>query len=256
MSDLRNHVIKYLAKGIRFDGRKLAQLRPAIVQYGISETAEGSARVKIGNTEILAGVKLSVEKPYPDTPDQGNLMVGAELLPMSSPEFESGPPDIKSIELARVVDRGIRESKMIDTKALVVVKGEKVWTIVIDIVTVNDDGNLLDAASLAALAALMDTRFPSYDGKEIKYREKTDKKLPLSSKNPLAVTVWKIGDSFIVDPTPEEESVVDARLTISTTDDNVLCALQKGGDEPLTSGEVAEAVEIAMEKAAEFRRCL
>ncbi len=255
MSDLRNQVINYLSKGMRFDGRKLNQFRPVAVQYGISETAEGSARVKIGNTEVLAGIKLSVEKPYPDTPEQGNLMVGAELLPLSSPDFESGPPDIKSIELARVVDRGIRESKAIDTKSLVIAKGEKVWSVSIDVVTVNDDGNLLDAASLASLAALMDTKFPAYDGTGLNYREKTDRKLPLSKK-PVEVTVCKIGSQFIVDPTPEEESVIDARLTVATTEDGLLCALQKGGDEPLTAEEISKAVDIAIEKAAELRKLL
>ena len=86
-NEFRLHVQKSLKKNIRFDGRKLDQCRPITVEYGISKNAEGSARVKIGNTEVLAGVKMSIESPYPDVPDQGNLMVNAELLPMSSPDF-------------------------------------------------------------------------------------------------------------------------------------------------------------------------
>ena len=113
---MKKHIIESLKKGVRHDRRKLDEFRKVEVEYGISKSAEGSARVKVGNTEVLAGVKLGIDKPYPDTPDEGCLMVGAELLPLSSPEFEAGPPGIESIEIARVVDRGIRESGTIDMK--------------------------------------------------------------------------------------------------------------------------------------------
>src|SRR3989338_4461113 len=157
---LREHIIKSLSAGIRFDGRKPLEYRKVTVEYGVSKNAEGSSRVKIGETEVIAGVKLSMDKPYSDTPDDGVMSVNAELLPLSSPEFESGPPNEQSIELARVVDRGIRESKAIDTKKLCIKKNEKVWMISVDIVTINDSGNLIDASAIAALAALKDTKFP------------------------------------------------------------------------------------------------
>ena len=118
MSMIKDHIISLLAKDMREDGRKLTEYRkPIKIEYGISpKSAEGSSRVMIGDTEVVAGVKLEVGKPFPDTPDDGVLMVNAELLPLSNPDFESGPPSIASIELARVVDRGIRESHMIDTE--------------------------------------------------------------------------------------------------------------------------------------------
>src|SRR3990172_2219494 len=118
MEAQKESLLKYLNKGLHFDGRKLTEYRDVSVEYGVSKSAEGSARVRIGRTEVIAGVKLSVEKPYPDTPDSGNLMVNAELLAMSNPAFETGPPGDQAIEIARVVDRGIRESKAIDVKKL------------------------------------------------------------------------------------------------------------------------------------------
>ncbi len=81
-SELRNHIIKLSDSNIRLDGRKLTDYRkPIKVEYSITTTAEGSARVKIGETEVIVGVKVEVSEPYPDTPDQGSMMVGAELLP-------------------------------------------------------------------------------------------------------------------------------------------------------------------------------
>ncbi|MBI4150397.1 exosome complex protein Rrp42 [Candidatus Woesearchaeota archaeon] len=252
---MQQHLTNALNKGIRFDGRKLDEWRPVKVEYGISKTAEGSARVKIGETEVLAGVKLFISEPYPDMPEDGSLMVGAELLPMASPEFEAGPPDVQSIELARVVDRGIREAKAIDTKKLCIKAGEKVWIVSIDICTVNDDGNLLDASSLAALAALQDAVFPHYDGTELDYRQKTKQKLPLT-KLPIAVTVYKIGKNLLVDPSPVEERTFDVRLTVTTTQGGMLCALQKGGDGQLTLDEIKQMVELGLQKSAELRKCL
>ena len=91
--ELREHVIKLLEKGLRLDGRKSLDYRePIKVTKGIIKTAEGSAHVIVGDTEVIAGVKMEVGEPYPDTPDEGGIIVGAELLPLSNPDFELGPP--------------------------------------------------------------------------------------------------------------------------------------------------------------------
>src|SRR3989338_8090270 len=100
----KEHLIELFGKGFRLDGRKFDEYRKINVEYGISSrSAEGSARVKIGKTEVVAGVKLEIGKPYSDRPDEGSIMVSMEFLPLSNPEFESGPPGIDSIELSRVV---------------------------------------------------------------------------------------------------------------------------------------------------------
>ncbi len=248
----RQHILASLSNGMRFDGRKAEDMREVTVEYGVSKSAEGSARVKIGDTEVIVGIKMAVETPYPDTADKGNLMVNVELLPLSSPEFESGPPGIKAIEIARVVDRGIRESGAIDVKKLCIEEGEKVWSVMIDVCTINSNGNLLDASALAAMAALKDVKFPKYEDDKIDYMEHTKEKLPLQ-KEPIAVTVFKIENNFIVDPIDEEEENADARLTVTTIKDGAMCSLQKGGDAPLTVEDIDKMVEIAQKKAKELR---
>ncbi len=182
MDNSKEHLLKALAKNVRYDGRKLTEYRDIKVKYNISGSAEGSASVKIGETEVLVGVKLAIEEPYPDTQDRGNLMVNAELRPISSSKFEPGPPGDQAIELARVVDRGIREAKAIDVKKLCIKEGEKVWSVMIDVCSLNDAGNLFDAAALGALAALKNARFPKETGGMIDYGEKTDKPLPINTE--------------------------------------------------------------------------
>ena len=125
----RRRMEQLISEGKRADGRDLMEYRPITIEKGFIERAEGSARVRLGRTEVAVGVKIEVESPFPDTPEEGILMVNAELVPLASPTFEPGPPDENAIELARVVDRGIRESKAIDLKKLCIVPGEKVFTV-------------------------------------------------------------------------------------------------------------------------------
>lgn len=244
-----------LDKETRLDGRKINEYRKIEIEYGISsKSAEGSARVKIGDTEVIAGVKLEVGDPFSDKPDEGSIMVNVELLPMSSSSFESGPPSIDAIELSRVTDRGIRESKAIDFKKLCIKKGEKVWLIFIDIYPINASGNLFDACNLVALAALRDAVYPKLDENyKIDYYEKTKTKLPLTQL-PVACTVWKVGNQLLVDPLEEEEEFSKARLSVVFTEKGEICAMQKGGSSPLTEEEVLKMVDIAEEKSKELRR--
>jgi len=251
-STTKSHLLEALNKGIRFDKRKKEEFRKIEIKTGCAETAEGSAEVKIGETRVIAGVKFSIESPFHDTPDEGVLMVNVEESPIASPNFELGPPSIEAIELARVVDRGLRESKVIDFKELCIEKGEKVWFVSVDIVTLNDDGNLLDACGLAALAALADARFPEVVDGNVDYHNKTKKKLKLV-KLPVPITVYKIGNHLVVDPTSEEQPLADARLTITTIENGEICALQKGGEGSLEIDEIGKMVDIASEKGKELR---
>ncbi len=236
---------KYLQEEKRFDSRKLTEFRNIEIETGISKNAEGSARVRIGKTEVVAGVKMGVGEPYPDSLDQGNFMVTGELLPLSSERFEAGPPRFPAIELSRVIDRALRESKFLDFKKLVIKEGEKVWTVFVDIYTINDDGNLLDAAGLAAIIAMKTARFPKYDEKtgKVLYGEFTDKKLPLTDILPISITFHKIGDKVIVDPTREEEDVTDTRITIGSSHGSI-SSMQKGEEHALTIEEMNQVLDL------------
>jgi len=253
--DTKKHIIESLDKGVRYDGRKKDQFRDIEIKTGIIETAEGSAYVKCGNTEVLAGVKMTIEKPYGDTPEEGILMVGAELYPMSNPKYESGPPDIKAIEVARVIDRGIRESKSLDNKRLCVTAGETVWAINVDISPLNDNGNLIDVGSIAAVAAIINAKFPKYEDRKVDYKSKTQESLPFN-KLPVAVTISKLGLHYIVDATEQEQDALDARLTVTTLDDGTICSMQKGGDGPLSIDDVDKMISLATIKAEEIRKLI
>ena len=241
-----DRIKKYLEEGKRFDGRNLDDFRDIEVELGVSKNAEGSARVKLGKTDVIVGVKIDVTEPYPDSPDDGNLMVTAELAAMSSPRFENGPPQFNAIELGRVVDRGIRESKVIETKKLCIKPGEKVWNIYIDIYSINHDGNLLDAAGIAAIIALKNSMMPKYDEKEGKiiHGEWSDEKLPMAKDPPISTTFYKIGKELVVDPTLEEEDVAKTKITVGSAN-GVISSIQKSGEGPFSEEEIAKALDMS-----------
>ncbi len=245
---------KLIAKAKRLDGRALGDYREIKIEQGLVEKAEGSARVLLGKTEVLVGTKVEMGTPFPDTPDKGVLTVNAELVPLASPTFEPGPPDENSIELARIVDRGIRESEAIDTAKLCIESGKKVFVVFVDVYVLNHDGNLIDASALAAVAALMNTKVPNYEVKDGEVVIKQGyTQLPMKS-HPVTVTLGKINGKLIVDPWLEEEQVMDSRLTMAFNEDGNICAIQKGGAGYFTQKQILEGMKIAKEKAAELRK--
>ncbi len=252
----QKQIVQLMAKGKRLDGRGLNDYRETKVEQGIIERAEGSARVLLGKTEVLVGTKIETGEPFSDTPNEGVLTVNAELVPLASSTFEPGPPDENSIELARIVDRGIRESKAIDVEKLCIEAGKNVFVVFVDVYVLNHDGNLIDASALAALAALLNAKMPNYEIEEGQVKIKQGyTPLPIK-RHPVTVTFAKINDRLVVDPWLEEEQVMDARLSMAIDDDGNICAIQKGGTGCFTQQQVFEAAKIAREKAGEIRKKL
>ena len=123
----------------------------------------------------------------------------------------------------------------------------------VDIIPINTDGNLLDVGGLAAIAALLNCKMPSYKDGKVDIKNMTKNSLPMT-ETPIPVTVVKIGDNFILDPIESEEHVLDARLTVTSMEDGRLCAMQKGGDAPLTSDDIKTMLDMAIKKAGELRK--
>lgn len=249
-----NYVKKIVEENMRIDNRKFDEFREIKIETDFIKNAEGSARVLMGNTDVLVGIKMSVGTPFPDTPDEGTLIVNTELVPVASPTFEPGPPNEDSIELARVVDRGIRESHCIDLEKLCIEEGKEVWEVNVDIHVLDHDGNLIDAAALGAMAALLRTKIPRYENKRVIFGE-YERKLPINDRA-ITITVAKISDKLLIDTNLEEENALDARITISTNEKGEICSLQKGGEGYFTTEELERAADLSILKGKELRNLL
>ncbi len=255
---MRTYVASLLEKNLREGSRGFMEYRKIDVEANPFSQPNGSARVKIGETEVVAGVKFEVGTPFPDTPDEGVLITTMELSPIASEEFEPGPPSSESIELARVVDRALRESKMIDMGKLCIEPREQVWMVYVDIYVINDDGNLFDASFIAAVTALKNAVLPKYDKKEKKvdHMDRTKETLPIDEKKvPFLITFSKINGYMFVDANTKERSVEDCRLSIAMIGDN-LCAMQKGGEGPISEAEVLKLIDEAADLSKKLKKQL
>lgn len=251
----RDKILDLLKQGRRIDGRTLDEQRPLIIETGVIPKANGSARVKLGNTEVITGVKIQPDKPFPDLGDKGILICTAEILPLADPNAEPGPPNEEVIELARVVDRGIRETEMIDLHQLVLIENKSVIGLFIDSSVIDADGNLFDACSYASVAGILSCTVPKYEIKDeapVLVEGVTSK--PPVKTIPISVTMARIGDYIVVDPTNEEQACMDARITITTNSEGNICALQKGGVDGFTVDQLIQCSQTALSLGTKIRK--
>jgi exosome complex component RRP42 len=250
----RKKIEEVLEANTRMDGRSLLEFRPLEIKANFLEKSEGSSEVKLGKTHVVVGVKAGLGTPFEDTPDEGVLMVNAEYTPVAHPTWEPGPPPDEAIELARVVDRGLRSAEILNMEDLGLVSGEKVYIIFVDLYILNWDGNLIDACGAGALAALRTAEIPGYKvskEKEVSETGRT-KKLKLRCE-PIPITITKIGKHFIIDPTADEEEVADGRFTVTIDEKGNVTTMQKAGPLGFSMDEIKKCINIASEKAAEIR---
>ncbi|PIW32743.1 MAG: exosome complex component Rrp42 [Nitrosopumilales archaeon CG15_BIG_FIL_POST_REV_8_21_14_020_37_12] len=250
-------ILELLEQGKRVDGRALDEPRELVVETNAIPKANGSARVRLGDSEVICGVKIQPDRPFPDMGDKGIFICTAELLPLSDPSVETGPPGPDVIELARVVDRGIRESHMIDLSQLVIEKDKSVVGVFADNVVVDYDGNLFDACAYAATAAILSSKTPKWELKNDvpTIVEGKESEVPVTTI-PVSVTMGKIGRHIIVDPNADEWVCMDARITITTDSDGNICALQKGGSDGFSFDEVIKCGEISVKVGSKIREKL
>jgi len=255
----RDYIISNLKKEERIDDRGLWEYRKFQIESNVIASAEGSADVSLGKTRIITGLKYEVGEPFPDLPDEGVCTVMAELLPIASPLFERGPPDEQSIELARVVDRGIRHADCVQTKKLCIKQGVLVYILFVDMYVINYQGNLIDAGAVGALTTLLSSQIPEgIWNEETGEADWTGKYLTgkdIINELPLAITYGKIEDIIFLDPNLSEELVSDGKISVSVTE-NKITSIQKSGAATFSIDEVKMLGKKSLEIGKKLRKDL
>lgn len=251
----KNYITSNLKKEERIDGRGLWEYRDFTIKADTIASAEGSADVTLGDTRIITGLKYDVGEPFPDLPDEGVATVMAELLPLASPLFERGPPDEQSIELARVVDRGIRHADCIQTQKLCIKEKEAVYILFVDIYVINHGGNLIDAGGVSALTTLLSAHIPQGkigdNGLEWTGKYFTGK--DIVKELPFILTYGKIDDIIFLDPDLPEELIAEGKISISVTEDKIT-SIQKSGVATFSIDEIKMLCKKSMEIGRKLRK--
>ncbi|XP_058093469.1 uncharacterized protein LOC131239662 isoform X2 [Magnolia sinica] len=157
-----------IAQDLRTDGRKRLHYRPISVETGVIPQANGSARVRMGATDVIVSVKAELGKPSMLQPDKGKVAIFVDCSPTAAPMFEGRGGEELAAELSVSLQRCLLGGKSgtgagIDLSSLKVVEGKLCWDVYIDGLVVSSDGNLLDALGTAIKAALSNTGIPKVE---------------------------------------------------------------------------------------------
>ena len=253
----KKYVSKLLKQGKRIDGRGLFEFREIKITTNFVPKAEGSADVFLGDTRVMCGVKYDIGRPFGDNPDKGVCTVMSEFVPIASPMFEPGRPGEDSIQLARVVDRGIRHTDCLNYQKLCIVPKEHVYILFVDCYMMDYFGNLTDASAIAAIAALLSVNLPGAkvngDGEPV--WDGTYNPLPIK-EIPLSITFGKIDGVTFVDPIISEELCLDGSIAFAVDEKKQVTSIQKYGSAVWTVEEIITLSKKAIEIGDNLRQKL
>lgn len=248
-----------LASHHRIDARGMYDYRKVSITFG---QQLGHAEVAIGKTKAMAQTSCEVVAPSPGRPAEGVIRYNVELSPMASPSFEAGRPSTKAVEIQRIVERGLKDSRAVETESLCIVAGEKVWSVRVDIHVLDSCGNIADAAALAALASIIHFRRPHVDviGDDV-----TIHPMDMHVPDPLSVhhrpvcisfAFFGDGETMVVDPGLKEEAISVGFVTLALNSHKEVCAVHKLGGVALTTDQLLECNRVAHVKALELSTML
>ncbi|KAF8638088.1 hypothetical protein AX17_002449 [Amanita inopinata Kibby_2008] len=251
----RVYLERFAAQNIRPDGRDFTTWRNASINVGSISTADGSALVRLGETTIVCGVKAEIAEPDLERPDEGFLVPNLDLTAMCSPKFKPGPPSEEAQVLSDRLNEALLASGMLSLSSLCIQPLKSAWVLYVDATCINYDGNAFDAALLAMVAALMNTRLPkaTFDeesGRTLCFREP---RTPLEinrSRIPISTSFGVFDSTHILfDPTAFEEPLLDSTISIvlGSKDGNVIAISQHGTTIDAQSDGLSTCIKAARE---------
>eukprot|EP01050_Picozoa_sp_SAG11_P013952 SAG11_NODE_1670_length_4486_cov_6.844313_2_plen_287_part_00 len=258
-SNDRDFVSCSLADGIRVDGRRPFDTRELKTTCRLTDARGGHVEVQLGQTRVLAAVSAEAVEPFVDRPAEGFFHINVALSPMASASFESGrqATDIGT-EVSRVVERGLRDSRAVDTESLCIVAGVRVWSLRVDVHVLDHGGNIIDCSALAVIAALLSFRRPDVtvtgEGQIVIHPVDERDPVPISINHvPICVSFGIFdGGLLAVDPGVKEELVMCGRLTITMNPHHEICGVHKAGGGKLSAREVTRCTHIAAVKVEQI----
>ncbi|KKA26767.1 hypothetical protein TD95_001706 [Thielaviopsis punctulata] len=256
----KDFVLQALEENQRLDGRALDQYRPLELSFG---DEYGVAEVKFGKTRVLARVASEVTVPYSDRPFDGVFTISTEFSPMVSPAYEVNRPNEGEMLLSRILEKTVRRSGALDTESLCLIAGQKCWAIRVDVHVLSNDGNIIDAACLAMVAALRHFRRPdtSIEGGVVTvYTPAEREPVPLSwLHSPLTVTFGFYGaegKTVVLDATAMEEQLRESAFCVSLNKHGEVCHMIKIGGLAVDAVDLLQCGATATQKVKEFTALL
>ncbi|GAA5861510.1 hypothetical protein JCM5353_003511 [Sporobolomyces roseus] len=251
-------VHRLLTRSIRLDSRNPNDLRQISLHFS---DQTGWVQCSLGDTKVIAQVSAEIVKPQPDRPYEGFLTLNTEIGPMASSVFEAGRSSEEEVLMARLLEKALRRSEAVDREALCLVAGQKVWHIKVDIHFLDDCGNMLDCASVAAITALRHFRKPdvTVNGEEIIVHSMSERvPVPLAiHHSPICLTyafftLPNLTSTSVLDPSLLEQTLSNSLLTLTLNAQSEICVLSKQGGLPISADEIMRVLMAGVERVKEL----
>ncbi|NP_001086766.1 exosome component 7 S homeolog [Xenopus laevis] len=245
------YVLHGVQDDLRTDGRGCEDYRCIEVESDVVSNTTGSARVKIGHTDVLVGVKAEMGTPKLERPGEGYLEFFVDCSANAAPEFEGRGGEELGTEIAFMLYKIFDNRSSIDLESLCIQAREHCWVLYVDVLLLECGGNLFDTISVAVKAALFNARIPKVrvledeeGGKDFELSDDPYDCVRLNVVNvPCIVTLSRIGHRHVVDATLQEEACSVASLLISVTSKGILTCMRKIGKGSLDPESIFEMIE-------------
>ncbi|TGZ84875.1 ribosomal protein S5 domain 2-like protein [Ascodesmis nigricans] len=296
----------------RPSSRRPDEFRPATLHANALSHAHGSAVVRMGDTAVVAGVRGEVlnllhgegkergavklrfeemEELEEDDDDQGETVRGMGLVVPNlelgtgcTHNYHPGPPS----DFAQSTAERLR-SLLLDTLHLIPTSTLRIthldpatgttdtkafWVLYIDIVCISLDGNILDAALAATVAALKATKLPiarwDADKEQVVCSRDETRKLDISGGLAFTASFGIVGHKdeeeqenggdatmkkwVLCDLDEFEEEVVTEKVMVCIRDGEKIAKLEKAGGVVAGTEEMMECVRRAKERYRELEK--
>jgi len=248
--DEKHFILTGIKNDVRADGRSRLTYRPMELTTDILGKTNGSARLRLSNTDVLVGVKAEVSATDQENYDEGRIEFSIDCSTAAIPMFEEQGGE----DLAARITRSLTQAySFIPRDTLCIVPGLHCWVLYVDVLILEFGGSLCDIIAIAVKAALSTARIPKVtplqldgDDYDIECSDNPNDCLKLDMSNaPLTVTLCKVADFLVVDPTADEEHCSIGGLVISVTGNGQICSVSTEGGNSFREDTISEALDTA-----------
>lgn len=242
----REYHSQLVSKGQRADGRTMEEIRELKLEIDAIRTADSSSLVKLGNTSIVCGCTSQILKMTSKSEEIDEIKIKVELPPICSSFIAHWTQNTAQL-LTKTLKNILEDSNAIDKQSLHIPDSDYYWSVDVEVICLNYDGCLIDAALMAILSALKSLKLSA------KIADISDKFFELYN-TPICSTFAMIGDRIICDPSLEEETVAQSTFSVVIDPDtNQICHITKVGGKSLTANDLAKCIQLAKTRASQLK---
>lgn len=126
-------ILHGVQENLRNDGRTRRDYRPMELETGLVSNANGSARVRLANSDILASIKCEIDQPHANRPDEGKLEFFIDCSANATPEFEGRGGEELALEITNTLVTTYSSPNAFDLKSLCILSKQQCWKLYVDI---------------------------------------------------------------------------------------------------------------------------